>query len=98
MFICLDNWGGVVGGFVFFFVLKLYEGFMDFDIFNGEELLIFSRVVECERGNCVIGNIMFLVLVLVRLDFSREFFVELENMLVSKVSLNIFLVEDNVIN
>lgn len=48
-------------------------------------------VLECERGN-VVG------LVLLRLGFSREFLVELGKILDSKVSLSIFLVEDNVIN
>lgn len=44
LFIFLD-WGV---GFVF---VKLYEGFLDFNIFKGGEIL--SGVMECERGNVI---------------------------------------------
>lgn len=79
---------------------------MNVDNLGGEE--VFNELEECERGNliglvddlyCVIVVYsLYGKLVLVRLDFSRELFVELEKMLDCKVSLNIFLVEDNVIN
>lgn len=95
---CSDNWGGVVGGSASSFVLKPHEGPMDSDTLNGEELLTSSRVVERERGNCVTGNTMPSVSASVRSDLSRESSAELENMLVSKVSLNILLAEDNAIN
>jgi hypothetical protein len=78
---------------------------MDSETPNGEET--FSGVMERERGN--VTGVQDVALLLpaalggggaasVRSDLSRESSVELEKMLVNKVSLKILLAEDNAIN
>jgi CheY-like chemotaxis protein len=85
--------------------LRPHEGPMDSETPNGEET--FSGVMERERGN--VTGVQDVALLLpaalggggaasVRSDLSRESSVELEKMLVNKVSLKILLAEDNAIN
>ena len=78
-----------------------HEGPMDSETPNGEATS--NGVIERERGNVTGAAInardaLPSVSASVRSDLSRESSAELEKMLVSKVSLNILLAEDNAIN
>lgn len=87
-----SDWGT---GSASFLLKPQYESPMDSATLNGD-VLSSEGVKERERGN--VSGLVRGDSVSVRSDLSRESSAELEHMLVSKVSLNILLAEDNAIN